>query len=163
MATLICCTKMATSDSIQKLFLSVLTVFLHQNSTKVLANQLTNKEIYENLKISVAAIKEDCGELCDLTSNKNVKPGEIFDELKKSVNCEALFRNPNIDGPSQFKEPPKRIPKWLVPEYTYGGQVPIGLNYYSENLALEPNIYMHWRNEVLEPMEKKIQDGTYAG
>ena len=154
---------MATLHSLQKLSFTVLTILLHQNSTKVFANQLTNKERYENLKISVAAIKEDCGELCDLTSNKNVKFGEIFDELKKSVNCEALFRNPNIDGPSQFKEPPKRIPKWLVPEYTYGGQVPIGLNYYSENLALEPNIYMHWRNEVLEPMEKKIQDGTYAG
>ena len=154
---------MATLHSLQKLSFTVLTILLHQNSTKVFANQLTNKERYENLKISVAAIKEDCGELCDLTSNKNVKPGEIFDELKKSVNCEALFRNSNIDGPSQFKEPPKRIPKWLVPEYNYGGRVPIGLNYYSENLALEPNIYMHWRNEDLELMEKKILDGTYAG
>ena len=133
------------------------------NPTGIKSDFLTNKEKYENLKNTIADMKADCGEICDLTSNNYAKPGEIFDELKKSVNCTALFKNSNIDGPSQFQEPPKRIPKWLVGEFTYGGQVPVTLSYYSENLALTSNIYMHWKNEVLESMVKKIRDGTYTG
>ena len=63
-------------------------------------NRLTNKEIYANLKKSLESIKNSCGEICDQTIKG--KPGAFFDHIKKNVNCEALFTNPDIDASSDF-------------------------------------------------------------
>ena len=63
-------------------------------------NKLTNKEIYADLKKSLASIKNSCGEICDQTIEG--KPGAFFDHIKKNVNCEALFTNPDIDASSDF-------------------------------------------------------------
>ena len=90
-------------------------------------SKLSNKEIYENLKTSLKSIKESCGEICDQSITG--KPNVYFQEIKKNVDCLALFKNSDIDNVSQFESPPMRIPKWLVPEYNYGGRVPI-TNFY---------------------------------
>ena len=89
--------------------------------------KLSNKEIYENLKKSLQSIKKSCGEICDQSIKG--EPNDYFQQIKKKVDCTALFNNPDIDNVSQFENPPMRIPKWLVPEYNYGGRVPI-TNFY---------------------------------
>ena len=72
--------------------------------------KIPSKTVYENLKKTVASVKKSCGEICDTTISG--KPGKYFDEIHKIVDCDALFSNPDIDDPSQFHDPPSRIPKW---------------------------------------------------
>ena len=79
---------------------------------------------------------------------------------KKKVNCEPLFNNPNIDNPSKFEEPPQRIPKWLIPEYNYGGKVPISHQYRDDTKGAEKKGDVYWPTEKLEKMEKAIQNNN---
>ena len=65
-------------------------------------NKLTNKEIYTNLKKSLESIKKSCGDICDQTIKG--EPGPYFDHIKKSVNCEALFSNPEIGKEHALKK-----------------------------------------------------------
>ena len=73
--------------------------------------KLSNKEIYENLKKRIKSVKESCGQVCDTTIQG--EPGKYYQALKKEVNCEALFTNPDLDAEGEFQFPPKKIPKYL--------------------------------------------------
>ena len=65
------------------------------------------------------------------------KPGKYFDEITKDINCPALFSNPDMDIPSQFKEPPIKIPRWLLDDYSYHGKVEINNGFYSKTSELD--------------------------
>ena len=84
-------------------------------------------------------------------------------QLQKKVNCEPLFNNPDIDNPSDFEEPPHRIPKWLLPEYNYGGKVPISNYYRKDSTGIEENTYVYWAKEKLDVMEQAIKNNTFIG
>ena len=122
-------------------------------------NKLTNKEIYANLKKSLESIKNSCGEICDQTIKG--KPGAFFDHIKKNVDCEALFRNPDIDISSDFPHPPQRIPKWLMPDYAYGGRVEVAKNYIDETHST--NLLQNWPKEPLTKMREMIKNDTFSG
>ena len=123
-------------------------------------NKLTNKEIYANLKKSLESIKNSCGEICDQTIKG--KPGAFFDHIKKNVDCEALFRNPDIDISSDFPHPPQRIPKWLLPDYNYGGRVEVAKNYIDE-IAHSSDVFQNWPKDVLTKMREMIKNDTFSG
>ena len=84
-------------------------------------------------------------------------------QLQKKVNCEPLFNNPDIDNPSDFEEPPHRIPKWLLPEYNYGGKVPISNYYRKDSTGIKGNIYLYWAKEKLDVVEQAIKNNTFIG
>jgi len=73
--------------------------------------KLSSKEIYKNLKNKIQSVKESCGQVCDTTIHG--EQGKYFEVLKKDINCEALFTNPDIDAEAEFEFPPKKIPKYL--------------------------------------------------
>ena len=123
-------------------------------------NKLTNKEIYANLKRSLKSIKKSCGDICDQTVNG--EPGPYFDHIKKNVNCEALFRNPEIDILSDFQHPPKRIPKWLLPYYTYEGRVEVK-QYYRDESEYNAKMKLFWPKDKLTEIGEMIKNDTYKG
>ena len=38
---------------------------------------------------------------------------KFYEEIRKEINCSALFSNENIDAPSEFADPPREIPTYL--------------------------------------------------
>ena len=99
-------------------------LFLIIGDNYIVSEKIPNKEAYENLRSTIASVKKACGDVCN-TSQKGI-PGKYFNQITKNVDCAALFQNDaEIDAPSQFQEPPMRIPKWLAEDYSYGGSVPI--------------------------------------
>ena len=127
------------------------------------STKLTNKEIYENLKKSLKAIKESCGEICDQTITG--EPGEYFDHIKKNVNCQAIFSDPNVDRVSEFEFPPHRIPKWLVPEYNFGGKVQMS-NYYRDDTKVDERnavVANRWTKKVIDWIEGTYFNNTLKG
>ena len=90
---------------------------------------LKNKEKYENLKKSLLSIKDSCGNVCDQIHFDHNNNTEYFNRIEKKIDCDALFRNSDIDASSEFQYPPQKIPKWLLSEYNYGGRVPISYYY----------------------------------
>ena len=127
------------------------------------SDKLTNKEIYENLKKSLKAIKESCGEICDQTITG--KPGEYFDHIKKNVDCQAIFSDSDVDRVSEFEFPPHRIPKWLLPEYNYGGKVQVS-NYYRDDTKVDERknvVTNRWTQKVIDWIEETYHNNTLKG
>ena len=124
---------------IQNLIIFILNIYFATGSD----NNLTNKQIYENLKKSLTSIKKSCGEICDQTITGT--QGEYFEHIKKNVDCESIFSNPNIDNVAEFKEPPMKIPKWLISDYNYGGKVEIVKFYKDDSKRTDEEI--HWTKE----------------
>ncbi len=118
------------------------------------------KTVYENLKKTVASVKKSCGEICDQTISG--KPGKYFDEIHKKVDCDALFSNPDIDDPSQFHDPPSRIPKWLKDEYSYSGKIPIDYNYYYDDSKGQHH-YSHWNQTIIDIITNQFDTDTFQG
>lgn len=77
------------------------------------------------MKRTISSIKKSCGQVCDQSITG--KPGKFFDEIRKDVNCQALFNNSDFDKLSEFETPLMKIPKWLLPEYSYGDRVKVCL------------------------------------
>jgi hypothetical protein len=117
------------------------------------------KQIYANLKTTISSVKKSCGQVCD-QSVPGI-PGKYYDFIEKKVDCKSIFSNPDIDDPAQFLDPPTRIPKWLAPEYTYGGRVDIA-NFYRDD-AQGQSHYTNWTLEldeyILEMYRKKQLTG----
>ena len=83
------------------------------------------------------------------------------------MNCRALFSNPDIDASSEFSEPPYKIPKWLVPEFNYGGKVKLG-HYYMDDTNYEhagnvmfPNGL--WSKKLTDHINGTMTNGTFEG
>ena len=142
-----------------KIFKFLVLFFLHVHCSDK-KNELTNKEIYANLKKSLESIKKSCGDICDQTIKG--QPGPFFDHIKKSVNCEALFSNPEIDILSDFPHPPKRIPKWLLSDYNYGGRVEVTRNYLDET-GYNSDMTSFWPKDMLTKMGEMIKNDTFKG
>ena len=47
---------------------------------------------------NIQAIKEDCGEVCDLSVKIKFTQGSIFDQVKKHIKCDSLFSSKHIDA-----------------------------------------------------------------
>ncbi len=113
--------------------------------------KLSSKEIYANLKKTIASVRESCGQVCD--TSVTGKPDKYYEYIEKEVNCEALFSNPDIDVPSQFTDAPRRPPKWLAPEYTYGGRVPIVHWYLDDTKGISH--YTNWSMDMVSYLTKR--------
>ena len=122
--------------------------------------KIPSKTVYENLKKTVASVRKSCGEICDTTISG--KPGKYFDEIHKKVDCDALFSNPDIDDPSQFHDPPSRIPKWLKDEYSYFGKVPIDYNHYLDDSKGQHH-YSHWNQTIIDFITNQFDTDTFQG
>ena len=131
---------------------------------------LDNKQIYQNLRTKVASIKESCGQICDQTIEGI--SGKYFEFIKKNVDCPAIFNNPDIDKISEFKDPPMKIPKWLVPDFTYGGKVSISSHYRDDSIrndkfnGVNSNYWTSENGEWTSAnaiREKMILNNTYVG
>ena len=130
---------------------------------------LDNKQVYQNLRSKVASIKESCGQICDQTIKGT--SGKYLEFIKKNVDCQAIFNNPDIDIVSEFKDPPKKIPKWLVPDFTYGGKISISSHYRDDSIRNDDDninsIYWTTENGDWNPAnairEKMILNNTYVG
>ena len=78
----------------------------------------------ERLKIDLFDIKASCGEICNTNLEvEKVSLNKSFKQLKKAVDCSALWTNKLIDKPSTFTAPLREIPDWLLNDYTYNGRV----------------------------------------
>ena len=93
-------------------------------------------ETHLKLKESVQAIQKACGELCNTYLGHLIvfKRGhqKHFDYLSKTVNCSALWGNSAIDETSHSCASPMKIPKYLLDNFTYNGQIQILPSYYNE-------------------------------
>ena len=133
--------------------------------SQIFAQKLPNRQAYENLKLNLKSIQQDCGEICN--TNITGVPGKFFEGIKKETNCEALYSNPYIDEPSEFKIPPEFIPKWLKSHFTYNGKVPVNYNYMDNTKRLDEDFA--WTDEKGDwkgPHKIRaelIQNGTYIG
>ena len=132
---------------------------------------LDNKQLYQNLRKNIASIKESCGQICDQTI-KGTSKGKYFEFIQKNVDCPAIFKNTDIDKVSEFKDPPMKIPKWLVPDFTYGGKVPISSHYRDDSIRNDEfqginSNYWTTENGDWTPAnairEKMILNNTYVG
>ena len=135
---------------------------------------LTNKEKYKNLKKYLSSIKESCGNVCDqsLVCDGNTKCSA---PIEKTIDCTTLFKNSDIDSSSEFDYPPHKIPKWMVPEYDYGGRVPIFYHYRddsrkdddskSKNIKLLEDRFgnIHWGANLIKWIETQIRSKTFEG
>lgn len=122
--------------------------------------KLPLKIVYENLKKNIDSVKKSCGEICDQSIEG--KPGKYFDFIEKKVDCEALFSNPDIDDPTQFYEPPKKIPKWLKDNYSYSGRVEIDYSDYFDDKKLQ-NHYTHWNQTIIDFINKQLEEDKFSG
>ena len=129
------------------------------------------RQVYANLKKTIESVKKSCGEICD--QNIKGKPGKYFDQIKKNVDCEALFSNPDIDDPSQLQKPPYQIPYWLLKDYSYDGKVrieydcPYGLNFapcYHDDSKGQNHIN-HWDQALYKALDKGLDtpNGGFKG
>ena len=78
------------------------------------------------------------------------------------MDCDALFSNPDIDDPSQFHDPPSRIPKWLKDEYSYSGKIPIDYNYYYDDSKGQHH-YSHWNQTIIDIITNQFDTDTFQG
>ena len=109
--------------------------------TKSRANDcFTNKEAYQINYQNVDSIRDSCGEICDtdLEIERGSEAAKFYRALKKNFDCEAVWTNPLIDEPSRFCEPPKKIPKRLMPHFTYNGRIGVKEFYFG---ALVPSVF----------------------
>ena len=120
---------------------------------------LCSKEKYANLKKTVESIKKSCGEVCDQTMTG--KKGEFFDEIHKKIECKSLFNNPDFDKLSEFETPPKKIPKWLIPEYTYGDRVKVVYDYYDDSKGQPHNL--DWSEKMYKIIQDMYDTETFTG
>ena len=132
--------------------------------------KLTDNVVYDNLKKTIASVKKSCGEICDQSIKG--EPGKYFDSIKKKVNCDDLFNNPDIDDPSQFKKPPMKIPDWLLNDYSYSGKVAIEYSApYSKREKIpcyydDSNLqhhYSHWTQTIFDIINKQMDSGGFKG
>ncbi len=95
-----------------------------------------------------------CGEVCD--QNKEGKRGKYFDTIRKHVDCKALFLNPDLDEPADFKHPPKfeDLPKWLVDLYTYDGKVEVK-HWYWDSMVTKAGMITKWPMSSFEKVASK--------
>ena len=135
---------------------------------------LTNKEKYKNLKTILSSIKESCGNVCDQSFLRH-ENAKSYAPKEKSIDCTTIFTNSDIDKGSEFEYPPYKIPKWLVPEYTYGGRVPIFYNYRddsrkdddskSKNIKLLEDSFgnIYWGLNLIKWIETQVRSNTFEG
>ena len=120
-----------------------------------------DQHIHRELKASIEAIKLSCGEVCNQKSI-DVNGPFFIQPLKKSVDCENLFKESNIDKKSVFNNPPMRIPKWLVPYYAYNGLVSIS-NIYRDDKNKNFDYAFFWSQDVLTFLNDKYLNKTLKG
>ena len=139
----------------QKLFFYGISLFSLSHGEK-----LGNKEAYANLKISIKSVRESCGKVCD--TEISGKSGKYFDVLKKDIQCDPLFTNPDIDVTSEFKSPLQRVPKWLRDDYSYLGKVEIVNEYLDDSTGGNKTLHTfssHIIDLINDQMDKKIFRG----
>ena len=113
-------------------------------------NCMSAKEKYANLKRTIESIKKSCGDVCNQFLRG--KKGEFFEEIHKNVECHALFNNSDFDKLSEFESPLMKIPKWLIPEYTYGDRVKIKYNYMDDSEGKPHNLDWSKNIKMIEEM-----------
>ena len=144
----------------QIILLVIILVLIH--------GKLTNKEKYENLKKNLNSIKKSCGDVCDQSKQEN-HTSKYWNPIEKVIDCVGLFNSSDIDIDSEFEYPPYKIPKWLVPEYNYGGRVPISYYYRddskNENVKLLEDIFgnIHWTTNLTKWIEDEIRSNHFGG
>ena len=109
-----------------------------------------SKEKYANLKRTIISIKKSCGDVCN--QSLRGRKGELFEEIYKNIDCPALFNNSDFDKLSEFESPLMKIPKWLVPEYTYGDRVKIKHNYMDDSKGKPHNLDWTKNIKIIEEM-----------
>lgn len=119
----------------------------------------TNQDAYAKLKKTMEIVKGFCGQVCDTTLKG--QPGKYFDELKKDINCPVLFKTAELDYNSDFKEPPMRIPKWLLNEFTYQGRVEVDYREYFDDTSGAIDRY-NFSKAFYKEISDNIDSGTYA-
>ena len=150
--------------------LAIFTVYkyiFHQNITKFKDFSLkTTANKYENLKITLNSIKESCGDVCNQRSDGQPF-NQYFDLVEKEINCMALFTNPDIDASSEFEYPPSEIPKWLMADYNYGGNVPISYYYRDDTKRIKIKNgqikHLQWTKNFTDLLENEIQMLKFKG
>lgn len=121
----------------------------------------TNEKAEANLKKTIASIKSSCGQVCD-TTIKGI-PGKYFDQLSKTVDCPALFKNEDIDKPMEYKIPPHRIPSWLRDDFTYHGLVDVERYYLDDKVKKpSPNNY-HFTKARAKQLNENMDSGFKTG
>ena len=141
--------------------LSALTILNIYAKAEQESEHKSNKQCYEQLKKDIASVQKSCGEVCDLT--KEGQPGKYFNVVEKNFDCPALFSNPDIDKPLEFREPPMRIPKWLWQYYTFHGKVEIDYDYRNDFKRNSTDLLYNFTNEVIELFDKNMDLGFFAG
>ena len=164
------CNVVLTVALVLVIFTAYKYVFIfHQNITqfKTMSIKTTTKtNRYENLKKTLKSINESCGDVCNQRINGQ-PDNQYFDFIEKEINCMALFTNPNIDACSEFEYPPSQIPKWLMADYNYGGNVPI--SYYYRDDTIRTKIkngqikHLQWTKNFTDLLEYEIQMKKFKG
>ena len=79
-----------------------------------------NIEMKNELKSTVAEIKQKCGQVCDTNLESDIN-GKYYNQLWKNIDCQAMFKYSIFDGKSHFRKPPSEnlLPQSVKDEFTY--------------------------------------------
>ena len=91
-----------------------------------------NRYNYKNLDDTISKIKEDCGDLCELSfidTKKDIPDDKTFKRLNKTINCAKLWGSSIFDQNSNLTSPLQKLPTYLTKYFSQGDQVGI-LPYY---------------------------------
>ena len=97
---------------------------------------------YKNLKTKIKLIKDECGDLCDMSPSKYNSVSKdskfYYVPIEKEVNCNRLWNTSIFDEKNELKEAIQIIPKYLRDYFSHNNMVDIKLDYYDE---LKDNIW----------------------
>ena len=118
---------------------------------------------------NIQAIKEDCGEVCDLSAKIKFTQGSIFDQVKKHIKCDSLFSSKHIDAQDDdiiFANAPRKqdIPDDIMDLFTYNRRVSVHDTYFNNahfSRTKNNQTTKSWNSELLENFKELYNKGEY--
>jgi hypothetical protein len=87
--------------------------------------------------------------------------GKYYEQITKNIDCESLFTNPDMDALSEYPEPPKKIPNYLLPEFTHGGRWEVVDDYRNDANGVTHQLL--WTKEDISKQIQLYEAGELQG
>eukprot|EP00095_Tigriopus_kingsejongensis_P005113 maker-scaffold161_size295871-snap-gene-1.34 protein:Tk05113 transcript:maker-scaffold161_size295871-snap-gene-1.34-mRNA-1 annotation:"hypothetical protein GUITHDRAFT_82324" len=125
---------------------------------------ISTHDTYEFLKARTKDIKAHCGEVCqtEVFNTNVVGKGQWYDIIEKNINCQELFENVHItDFELDLPRAMKKIPKFLLDDYSYQGRVPLLPMYMDDSHGITHSLV--WSEEEIRSFRSHIRNGNKIG
>ncbi|CAG2219488.1 unnamed protein product [Mytilus edulis] len=111
---------------------------------------------------AVESIRNDCGKLCE-TKEKGVS-GPYFDQITVPIDCQALFKNEQIDRGHGLSNAPKTIPKNIYMDFTMNNRLNVSSWYFNDGGYLGKTARLAvWTEQIIEEYISLAKDNKLKG